>query len=50
MTNPSTVQTEGVVEVRVTASPELAVGATVTGDASIVFAPGLVKRSTGWPC
>ena len=40
---PLTVQMAGVVDVRVTGSPELAVGATVTGDWAMVLGPGLVN-------
>ncbi len=38
---PLTVQMACVVDVKATGSPELAVGATVTGDWAMVLAPGL---------
>ena len=43
MTNPATVQTGVVLEASVTGRPELAVAVAVSGVASIVWLPGLVK-------
>ncbi len=50
MTNPSTVHTAVVVEVSVTGRPELAVGATVTGDWVRFLGPGFGNVIVWFSC